>query len=138
MKSKCHIFHIFWTNYIFWELKTLCYIKFKNWYYNCTIIFPKESFVQEIWEMWHFNFMSCVWQMTLQSVKLSKYSILQIFLSPRTIQLSQKFFVSPVDVRVFNFIIESKWIYPQSQTVLRFDSSGTKKDRIVGLFWDLE
>ena len=30
MKSKCHISHTFWTNYIFGKIKTLCYINFKN------------------------------------------------------------------------------------------------------------
>ena len=67
LKSKCHISHIFWTNYIFGKIKTLCYINFKNWYNNCTIIFQEKLSVQEIWEKWHFDFMSCVWQITLQS-----------------------------------------------------------------------
>ena len=72
MKSKCHISHIFWTNYIFGKIKTLCYINFKNWYNNCTIIFPKKSFVQEILEAWHFDFRLITWRMTLLSVRLTK------------------------------------------------------------------
>ena len=68
MKSKCDISHIFWTNYIFGKIKTLCYINFKNWYNNCTIIFPKKSFVQEILEAWHFDFRLITWRMTLLSV----------------------------------------------------------------------
>ena len=64
MWSKCHICHILWTNYIFGKMKTLCYINFKNWYNNWTIVFQKKIFVQDIWEMWHFDFLSYVWLMT--------------------------------------------------------------------------
>ena len=49
----------------FEQIKTLCYINFKNWYNNCTIIFPKKSFVQEIWEAWHFDLWLTSWLMTL-------------------------------------------------------------------------
>ena len=80
LKSKCHISHIYWTNYIFGKIKTLCYINFKNWYDNCTIIFPKKSFVQEIWEAWHFDFRLTSWLMTLKSVVAQKVTVGYFFL----------------------------------------------------------
>ena len=65
MKSKCHISLISWTNYIFGEIETLCYINFKKKIKQFYHYFSQKSFVQEVWEMWHFDFMSYVWHMTL-------------------------------------------------------------------------
>ena len=60
-----HFSYLWKKKNFFGKIKTPCYINFKNWYNNCIIIFPKKSFFQELWEMWHFDFMSLLWQMTL-------------------------------------------------------------------------